>query len=118
MPLTLTVTGGPHKGRSFTFGEHDTFVVGRSPDAHLSLADDPYFSRHHFLVEANPPLSRLFDLDSHNGTIVNGKKVAQAPLRHGDVIQGGQTTLEAAWTEVAGDPNATQELSNPKLHGA
>jgi serine/threonine protein kinase len=37
MRVTLTVTGGPHQGRSFAFGEHDTFIVGRSPEAHFRL---------------------------------------------------------------------------------
>src|SRR5437879_3043449 len=74
--LTLTVIAGPHKGRTFTFAQHDTFVVGRSPDVHFSMPEkDPYFSRLHFMVEVNPPLCRLVDLGSHNGTYVRGQRV-------------------------------------------
>ena len=65
MNVTLTVTEGPHQGTSFTFREHDTFIVGRSPDAHFRLPlKDKYFSRFHFMVEVNPPLCRLMDMAS------------------------------------------------------
>ena len=96
MPLTLTVTVGPHAGRDFTFDRHDTFLVGRSAEAHFSLPDDPYFSRMHFLVEVNPPLCRLTDLNSHNGTLVNGQKLQATDLRNGDEIRGGHTILRVS----------------------
>jgi eukaryotic-like serine/threonine-protein kinase len=98
MRITLTVTEGPHRGRVFSFDRHDTFIVGRSPDVHFPLPDDPYFSRVHFLVEVNPPLCRLQDLGSHNGTRVNDREVtAPTDLRHGDQIRGGQTVLRVAF---------------------
>lgn len=92
--VVLVATEGPHRGRSFTFSDHDTFLVGRSPEVHFALPEkDPYFSRVHFMVEVNPPLCRLLDMGSHNGTFVNGEKVQQADLRDGDAIQAGTTTL-------------------------
>jgi serine/threonine-protein kinase len=92
--LTLTVTEGPHRGLAFTFAGHDTFLVGRSPEAHFRLPEaDPYFSRLHFLVEMNPPLCRLVDLNSRNGTQVNGRRVTTADLNEGDQIRAGHTTL-------------------------
>jgi serine/threonine-protein kinase len=97
MHVALTVTEGPHQGRVFTFRDHDTFLVGRSPEAHFALPErDPYFSRVHFLVEVNPPLCRLADMGSRNGTFVNGQRVASADLRDGDRIQAGTTTLRVA----------------------
>jgi serine/threonine-protein kinase len=99
--VTLTVTEGPHRGEAFTFAEHDTFLVGRSPDAHFSLPDDPYFSRMHFLVEVNPPLCRLLNLRSRNGTEVNRRKVSGADLQDGDEIKGGRTVLRVAIAQSA-----------------
>src|SRR3954453_19835353 len=79
MKVTLSVTEGPHKGRDFTFQEHDNFIVGRAPCAHFRLSlKDKYFSRVHFMVEVNPPCCRLMDMGSRNGTRVNGRKVTKA----------------------------------------
>lgn len=93
--ITLRVIAGPHKGRVFTFGGHDTFLVGRSKRAHFRLATkDKYFSRIHFMVEVNPPYCRLMDMGSRNGTYVNDKKVSQVDLKAGDRIKAGRTTLQ------------------------
>ena len=110
MPIILTVVQGPHTGRIFTIDRHDTFVVGRSRDAHLSLPNDPYFSRHHLLVEVNPPLCRVTDLNSRNGTEVNGAKVATAELNHGDEVACGQTALRVTITATAEGELATLDL--------
>ena len=81
MKIRLSVTAGPHTGTSFEFDRHDTFVVGRSPDAHFRLPKtDRYFSRIHFLFEINPPNCRLIDLGSRNGTFVNSRRVKSANL--------------------------------------
>ncbi len=114
MPILLTVTSGTHAGRTFRFDRHDTFLVGRAPEAHFSLPDDPYFSRMHFLVEANPPLCRLTDLGSRNGTEVNGQKVQSTDLRHGDEIRGGRTVLKVTVTADA----AAGTLDLPAGEGA
>ncbi len=93
MKITLDVLSGPHQGARFEFDQHATFLVGRGPSAHLRLADDRHFSRHHFLLEANPPQCYLRDLSSTNGTIVNSRRVQEAYLGHGDIIEGGNTRI-------------------------
>ena len=97
MQITLTVTTGPHAGREFTFDGHDNFIVGRSKAAQFRLpSKDQFFSRNHFLVEVNPPLCRLLDLNSTNGTHVNGKQVASVELHDGDSIEAGDTTIRVS----------------------
>jgi hypothetical protein len=93
MKITLDVLSGPHEGARFEFDQHATFLVGRGPAAHLRLAEDRYFSRHHFLMEMNPPRSYLRDLSSTNGTLVNGRRVREAYLDEGDLIEGGMTRI-------------------------
>jgi len=93
MQVNLKVTGGPYKGRIFSFAQHDSFLIGRNPEAHLCLPDDRYFSRNHCLLEMNPPHSFLRDLGSTNGTFVNGQRVKDAYLNNGDRIQCGETIL-------------------------
>jgi pSer/pThr/pTyr-binding forkhead associated (FHA) protein len=93
MRINLRVLSGPHAGRTFTFDQHDTFLIGRSETAHLCLPDDRFFSRNHCILEIAPPRCFLRDLGSTNGTYVNGQKVQEAFLNNGDQIQGGQTVL-------------------------
>ncbi|HET9712837.1 MAG TPA: FHA domain-containing serine/threonine-protein kinase [Pyrinomonadaceae bacterium] len=93
MQVNLKVTAGPYKGRIFSFAQHDSFLIGRNPEAHLCLPDDRYFSRNHCLLEMNPPHSFLRDLDSTNGTFLNGQRVKNAYLNNGDRIQCGETIL-------------------------
>jgi len=115
MRVTLRVLEGPYRGREFTFDHHDTFLIGRSENAHLYLPDDRFFSRHHCLLEIAPPRCFLRDLGSTNGTFVNGQKVAEVFLRNGDRIQGGQTVLEV---EVAADAPETDLADTPTLAGS
>jgi serine/threonine-protein kinase len=112
MHVRLTVTAGPHAGKAFAFDGHDTFLVGRSKDAHFQLAhNDPYFSRRHFLVEVNPPRCRVLDLKSRNGTHVNGRKVDAAELSHGDEVRAGHTVFQVEI--VRPDPDAVATLGLP-----
>ena len=94
MRVTLNVVAGPQTGRTFTFDQHDTFMIGRSEDSHFCLPHDRFFSRHHCIVEIAPPQAFLRDLGSTNGTFVNGLRVDSTYLKHGDRIQGGETVLE------------------------
>jgi len=93
MQVNLKVLAGPYRDRVFCFTQPDTFLIGRSNEAHLCLPDDRFFSRHHCLLEINPPHCFLRDLGSTNGTFVNGEKVSEAFLKSGAEIQGGETVL-------------------------
>lgn len=109
--LTLEITEGVMGGRRFEFEEHDTFIFGRDSDCHMCLPDDPMVSRHHLILEVNPPDARLRDLGSLNGTIVNGikhggrmgdetpeegakRKYPEVNLRNGDSVTVGATVLK------------------------
>ncbi len=96
--VSLVVTAGPIRGRRFDFQRHDTFLFGRARDCHARLAEaDISASRHHFLLEVNPPRARLRDLGSLNGTHVNG-------VRHGG------RPAQARPVELPGEGNAEVEL--------
>jgi tRNA A-37 threonylcarbamoyl transferase component Bud32 len=106
MQINLRVLAGPYKGRVFAFNQHDTFLIGRTNDAHLCLPDDRFFSRNHCLLEIDPPRCFLRDLGSTNGTFVNGQRVAQAFLKHGDQIQGGESVLLVEVSAQEGTENS------------
>jgi eukaryotic-like serine/threonine-protein kinase len=116
MQVNLKVTAGPYKGRIFSFTQHDTFLIGRNPDAHLCLPDDRYFSRNHCLLEMNPPHSHVRDLGSTNGTFLNGRRVQEGYLINGDRIQCGETILVVEVTTESHDllSETTQDAGVPK----
>ena len=67
-------------------------VVGRGQDADLRLADTGV-SRRHVEVRFDGQTATLHDLDSTNGTIVNGHRVQSWQLADGDVIRIGHSVL-------------------------
>jgi pSer/pThr/pTyr-binding forkhead associated (FHA) protein len=76
--VILTATHGDLQGRAFAFDEPATCVLGRGVDCQVRLpSDDWTVSRHHCRLEVDPPLLRVQDLGSLNGTYVNGEGVGQ-----------------------------------------
>jgi hypothetical protein len=119
MQVNLRVLAGPYKGRVFNFTQPDTFLIGRTNDSHLCLTEDKFFSRHHCMLEITPPRCFLRDLGSTNGTFVNGQRVAEASLKSGDKIQGGETVLAVeVSTAEANSPVTTHQdarLTQPTI---
>jgi predicted Ser/Thr protein kinase len=109
--VQLHVNRSNGNAQSFVIKEHDTFLLGRMSDCHFCVTGDSQVSRHHFILEACPPMASLRDLGSMNGTYVNGKKcggrekgetpeqgaLRQYPsvvLKDGDTIKVGQSTIQ------------------------
>ncbi len=67
-------------------------VLGRSRGCDIPL-DDPNVSRRHAEVKAEDGTYWIVDLDSTNGTEVNGKRIDRARLNHDDRIVLGTTEL-------------------------
>jgi serine/threonine protein kinase len=91
--VVLHVTEGPQSGERFEFTDHQTCIIGRSPEAHIRLSENLKFSRFHCRLEVKPPIAIVVDLRSTNGTRVNGKRVETASLNDGDVVKVGDTVL-------------------------
>lgn len=68
-------------------------TIGRHSDNDICL-NDKAVSGHHAVVITILQDSFLEDLDSTNGTQVNGKQIAKHPLSSGDVIAIGRNTLK------------------------
>ncbi len=66
-------------------------ILGRGNDVGVRL-EDPGVSRHHAEIRLGPP-ALIRDLDSTNGTFVDGKKITQQELSDGAVIRLGSTTI-------------------------
>lgn len=109
--VRLEVVTGPHAGVSCEFKEHGTLVVGRGKEAQWQLVRDPFFSRLHFRIEANPPACRLLDLESRNGTFLNGQRVKDAALQDKDIVSGGETKILVSVVGAAPSPAETVDYS-------
>ena len=118
--VVLTVTTKNVSEKTFVFNSHETFLFGRVNDCHICLPEDPQVSRHHFLMEVNPPQVCIRDLGSRNGTYINKQKYGgrakdetpeegakhqypQVELHDGDEVRVGQTVLRVQVKEVAGE---------------
>jgi hypothetical protein len=66
--------------------------VGRSEPCELRLVDQ-HLSKEHFAVKKTDGAFVLSDVDSKNGTFVNGNKVSLYTLTSGDVIRAGNSQL-------------------------
>jgi serine/threonine-protein kinase len=105
MRVSLAVTAGPNEGLTVDFDRHDRFVVGRSTRTSVRFPNkDLYLSRYHFVLEVNPPLCRVTDLGSRNGTFVNDQRVERADLHNGDVVRAGHTRFRVAVAQQDTDP--------------
>ncbi|MEX1366280.1 MAG: GGDEF domain-containing protein [Nannocystaceae bacterium] len=88
----LIVLSGRAVGKMYKLGpgEH---VVGRSTDADVRL-DDEGISRSHAMLRRRADGSvEVSDLDSTNGTFVNGAQIRHFTLSDGDRIQIGSVTI-------------------------
>ncbi len=107
MPLpvvVLEVVEGPAAGKVFRFRGQDTFSLGRSDTSSLRLDDDLVVSRNHLQIEIDPPRCYVRDLESANGTFVNGERIAERLLKNGDTISGGKTLIRVVIEEPEEDP--------------
>ncbi len=90
-----------------TLGEYnmtkERYTIGRLPDNDIRV-DNAAVSGHHSLIINILNDSFLEDLNSTNGTYVNGKLVKKHALRHGDVITAGHHQLVYEDDEVAATP--------------
>jgi hypothetical protein len=93
MPVFLEVRSGPQKGSRIRLDPGRLLRVGRTARADLSLADDTHMSGVHFSLGCEGESCRLTDLNSRNGTLVNGQTVNTAVLGAGDTIVAGETTF-------------------------
>src|SRR5215831_922034 len=73
--------------------------IGRAPDNDI-VVSDLSVSRHHAELRRTATGYQIVDLDSHNGTFVNGQQVGSAPLTEGDIVGIGPSTFRLSGSEL------------------
>lgn len=76
----------------------NNYIVGRDAACDIVLAE-AVVSFHHARIESDGRGYLLVDLDSRNGTFVNGKKILSIWINNGDVISVGNFTLRFTSSE-------------------
>jgi pSer/pThr/pTyr-binding forkhead associated (FHA) protein len=95
-PLTLVVVSGPPELTGIRVPLDARVRIGRSPGLELVIADD-FVSTNHAQILPAPGGPVLEDLDSTNGTLVDGHRVTRAvPLRAGDEIEVGPVKMKVS----------------------
>src|ERR1700723_1116278 len=79
--------------------------IGRDPSNLLSISD-PSLSRRHCALSRDDAGYKIRDLDSRNGTSVNGVSVKEARLRHGDQISVGDSIFLLLLNDETEEPAA------------
>jgi EmrB/QacA subfamily drug resistance transporter len=88
----------------------DNMVLGRDDDADVVLQDPTgKLSRRHMRIKLGESGPEVEDLDSTNGTFLNGERISDPrPLVAGDQIQIGESTLEFVPTPDLDQPPDVQ----------
>jgi len=114
--VTLRVKNGKLAGKTYVFDEPRKCLIGRSRECAIRLPDEREFitaSRHHCLLDIDPPAIRVRDSGSRNGTYINGMQIGRPAswplsperrsrpcfdyyLSKGDELRVGETVFEVA----------------------
>lgn len=91
-PTPADVSGEPHlEVEGITYPLHAVTSLGRGADVDIRI-DDPGVSRRHAEIVLGTDVT-IRDLNSTNGTLVNGRMISSVVLDDGARIQLGTTTL-------------------------
>lgn len=92
MRLVLEIVSGSNRGKQIKVEAGETVRVGRARPAEVPLGDN-FMSGLHFALQCDAKGCRVRDLNSRNGTKVNGELIIEAPLKDGDQLFAGRTNF-------------------------
>ncbi|WP_372370800.1 ATP-binding protein [Candidatus Uabimicrobium sp. HlEnr_7] len=111
--MRLQILSGPGKGRVFDI-QKNRITIGRRADQDIRLVDDVKISRCHCEITHNGICYTVQDLNSVNGTWIDGERTDFAKLKIGNVFTVGQTEfsiLIEQETSVTIDSSSTNHLN-------
>ncbi len=105
--VKLQVIRGDRVGEQFPL-DSKQLIFGRDLVCDVQICDQG-MSRQHFLVHGDQGAYEVQDLDSSNGTYLNGELVANSMVHPGDVITAGETAFRVMLTTT--EPSARKSDS-------
>jgi hypothetical protein len=91
--IFLELRSGPNAGNKIPLTPGQALRLGRNPKADHPFPDDQLMSSLHFAIDHGEKGCRILDLQSSNGTFLNGARVKEALLANGDEIRAGNTVF-------------------------
>lgn len=92
----VDVDKGPRSLRGLHVDMLGPVIIGRSPSSDIVIAE-PFVSATHARFTLQGPALVLEDLNSTNGTLVNGRTIADpVTLRDGDEVQIGDVVMRVS----------------------
>jgi HD-GYP domain-containing protein (c-di-GMP phosphodiesterase class II) len=92
LDIELVVIEGSGMGRTYSVRTGDSKTLGRGPDCDIDLFEQGV-SRRHCTIENSGFTVTVTDLESVNGTFVNGKPVRRGRIQAGDELAVGPVVL-------------------------
>jgi eukaryotic-like serine/threonine-protein kinase len=80
-----------------TFSQGEIVIIGRDPSCECPVSGDPKVSRQQMVLVAQSGRLNVRDLNSTNGTFVNGVRHVRCILNPGDRLTCGEST-EIVWS--------------------
>jgi DNA-binding NtrC family response regulator len=107
----LTVTAGPDMGKELV-SDKERIRIGAHSSNDLVLSEDRTASRHHFEIQYTERGYLVVDLNSTNGTFLDGRRIERAYLSTGSQIRAGSSALGFAPIdeEVTVEPDRDGQL--------
>ena len=102
---TIRVVAGPDMLSYITIPEDSSIIIGRDEAADLQLVDATVSKQHAKLMHESGGALLVVDLNSTNGTAVNGQPITRTILRPGDHLEIGGVSLRL-------DMLSTEELGH------
>ena len=112
MPYQIEFVEGSEKGVCYRLHPSVGAVLGRSPTSHIFVRERNT-SRAHCQIQVGVDQCLIQDLNSTNGTYVDGERVTEAPLRVGNVVKIGRNIFRLVWAEDEGLSDRTQSMTGP-----
>jgi len=109
----LRVIAGPLKDTVIDLPAGE-ISIGRVGTNQVAISD-PALSRRHCLIAQDDGRFRIEDLQSRNGTLVNGAAITEHWLRHGDRIGVGDSLLLFLTQEEGPEPAGSVEFDDENL---
>ena len=101
--ITIEIIKGEGAGQKFEYEDAERIFVGRQADCGIVLPEKTV-SRYHCLLDINPPMVKLQDFGSLNGTFLNDVKI-------------GQRERDKSWEEASRDAHKEYELHDGDVIG-